>query len=221
MILRYDQGMTTHHEPIDHPLTETAAIEMVMKFAPSVAFQIVASVAPDDITEYARAAFDAGQKYQDDLEDDTIRNIMKDVHHLRVERDDAVARAERAEDRLSDSVHVDEAARRVEAAREQGWDDAAQHIYNKGWEGVTALRRANPHRPAPELPPERDGVVLVPADGHKAITTTDGQKFSRLTFTTKRSIWYGPNLAAQLGDLVIQTTVADRLTPGTWKEAGK
>ena len=107
----------------------------------------------------------------------------------------------------------------IRAAREQGWDDAAQHIYNKGWEGVTALRRANPHRPAPELPPERDGVVLVPADGHKAITTTDGQKFSRLTFTTKRSIWYGPNLAAQLGDLVIQTTVADRLTPGTWKVA--
>ena len=119
----------------------------------------------------------------------------------------------------TDYVHVDEAATRVEAAREQGWDDAAQHIYNKGWEGVTALRRANPHRPAPELPPERDGVVLVPADGHKAITTTDGQKFSRLTFTTKRSIWYGPNLAAQLGDLVIQTTVADRLTPGTWKVA--
>ena len=119
----------------------------------------------------------------------------------------------------TDYVHVDEAATRVEAAREQGWDDAAQHIYNKGWEGVTALRKANPHRPAPELPPERDGVVLVPADGHKAITTTDGQKFSRLTFTTKRSIWYGPNLAAQLGDLVIQTTVADRLTPGTWKVA--
>ena len=114
-------------------------------------------------------------------------------------------------------LFVDEDA--IRAAREQGWDDAAQHIYNKGWEGVTALRRANPHRPAPELPPERDGVVLVPADGHKAITTTDGQKFSRLTFTTKRSIWYGPNLAAQLGDLVIQTTVADRLTPGTWKVA--
>ena len=77
---------------------------------------------------------------------------MQDIHHLRVERDDAVARAERAEERLSDSVHVDEAARRVEAAREQGWDDAAQHIYNKGWEGVTALRKANPHRPALSLP---------------------------------------------------------------------
>ena len=117
----------------------------------------------------------------------------------------------------TDYVHVDEAATRVEAAREQGWDDAAQHIYNKGWEGVTALRKANPHRPVQELPPERDGVVLVPADGHKAITTTKGQEFARLTFTTKQDLWYGPNLAARPGDWVIQTTVGDRLTPGTWR----
>ena len=119
----------------------------------------------------------------------------------------------------TDYVHVDEAATRVEAAREQGWDDAAQHIYNKGWEGVTALRKANPHRTAPELPPERDGVVLVPADGHKAITTTKGQEFARLTFTTKQDLWYGPNLAARPGDWVIQTTSRSRLTPGTWKVA--
>ena len=149
------------NENITHPLTETAAAELVMKFAPSVAFQIIASVAPDDLTEYARAAFDAG--------------------------------------------------------REQGWDEAAQHIYNKGWEGVTALRKANPHRPVQELPPERDGVVLVPADGHKAITTTKGQEFARLTFTTKQDLWYGPNLAARPGDWVIQTTAGDRLTPGTWR----
>ena len=121
----------------------------------------------------------------------------------------------------TDYVHVDEAATRVEAAREQGWDDAAQHIYNKGWEGVTALRRANPHRPAPELPPKRDGVVLVPADGHKAITTTDGQEFSRLTFTTKQSLWYGPNLAGLPGDLLIQATSPSRLISGTWKVDGQ
>ena len=89
MILRYDQGMNTPNETPDHPLTETAAAELSKKFMPGVAFQILASVSPEDLTEYARAAFDAGQKYQDDLEDDTIRNIMKDVHHLRVERDTA------------------------------------------------------------------------------------------------------------------------------------
>lgn len=82
--------------------------------------------------------------------------------------------------------------------------------------GTWYVRRA-----AQELPPEYDGVVLVPADGHKAITTTDGQEFSRLTFTTKQSLWYGPNLAARPGDWVIQTTAPGRLTPGTWKEAGK
>ena len=110
----------------------------------------------------------------------------------------------------------------LRAAREQGWDQATRWIdsYQGGPNGrTTSARSANPYRPVQELPPERDGVVLVPADGHESITTTDGQEFSRLTFTTKQSIWYGPNLAAQLGDLVIQTTVADRLTPGTWRAA--
>ena len=54
----------------DHPLTETAAVEMSMKFAPSVMFQMVASVAPDDLTEYARAAFDAGREYERTNPDD-------------------------------------------------------------------------------------------------------------------------------------------------------
>ena len=66
--------MNTHHEPTDHPLTEGRA------------WDIYSDAHPVDAI---RAAFDAGQKYQDDLEDDTIRNIMKDVHHLRVERDTA------------------------------------------------------------------------------------------------------------------------------------
>ena len=82
--------------------------------------------------------------------------------------------------------------------------------------GTWYVRRA-----AQEPPAEYDGAVLVPADGHKAITTTDGQEFTRLTFTTKQSLWYGPNLAARPGDWVIQTTAPGRLTPGTWKEAGK
>ena len=121
----------------------------------------------------------------------------------------------------TDCLHVDEAATRLASAREEGWDDAVVHIYNKGWEGVAALRKANPHRPAQPLPPERDGVVLVPADGHESITTTDGQEFARLTFTTKQSIWYGPNLAGQLGDWVIQMTSPGRLIPGCWKVADR
>ena len=83
--------------------------------------------------------------------------------------------------------------------------------------GVRSVGTWHVRRVAQPLPPERDGVVLVPADGHEAITTTDGQEFARLTFTTKQDLWYGPNLAARPGDWVIQTTSLSRLTPGTWK----
>lgn len=120
----------------------------------------------------------------------------------------------------TDYVHVDEAARRVEAAREQGWDEATLWIdsYQGGPNGRTSsARSANPYRPVQELPAEYDGAVLVPAERCEAITTTEGQEFARLTFTTKQDLWYGPNLAARPGDWVIQTTVADRLTPGTWR----
>ena len=108
----------------------------------------------------------------------------------------------------------------LRAAREQGWDDAAEWGYrsaNLGHYASERIKAANPHRPAQELPPEHDGVVLVPADGHESITTTKGQEFARLTFTTKQDLWYGPNLAARPGDWVIQTTAGDRLTPGTWR----
>ena len=64
MILRYDQGMNTPNETPDHPLTETAAAELSKKFMPGVAFQILASVSPEDLTEYARAAFDAGREHE-------------------------------------------------------------------------------------------------------------------------------------------------------------
>ena len=70
MILRYDQGMNTHHEASDHPLTETAAAELSKKFMPGVAFQILASVSPEDLTEYARAAFDAGREHERTNPDD-------------------------------------------------------------------------------------------------------------------------------------------------------
>ena len=57
----------------DHPLTETAAVELTMKFASSVVFQMVASVVPDDLTEYARAAFDAGREHERTNPEDAIR----------------------------------------------------------------------------------------------------------------------------------------------------
>ena len=166
-----------------------------------------------------RAAFDAGQKYQDDLEDDTIRNIMKDVHHLRVERDDAVARAERAEDRLSDSVHVDEAARRVEAAREQAWDEAARKALDGGWidSGDYAdLRAWNPHRPAQE-PPEWTGAIIEGAGGGRIQATAEGVTYTAAEAIYRDGMWYGAWRTAR-GGTGIQFS-SSSITPGTWRTA--
>ena len=186
-----------------HPLTEDRAAELWDEHVPlQLSFQGWTRGDRRGILDALRAAYNVGRA------------------EWKANAEAAAERAERAEDRLADSVHVDEAARRVEAAREEGWDQATRWIdsYQGGPNGRTdSARSANPYRPAQELPPERDGVVLVPADGHKAITTTKGQEFARLTFTTKQDLWYGPNLAAQPGDWVIQTTTADRLTPDTWR----
>ena len=114
----------------------------------------------------------------------------------------------------TDYVHVDEAATRVEAAHEKGWDDAAQHIYNKGWEGVTALRKANPHRPAPELPTEK-GAVIFPADGHEYIEATLwGETFYARSAIRSWNGWYAPWRAGKR-----KCTLASSwdITPGTWK----
>lgn len=74
----------------NHPLTETDAAELWDTHAgDTVPWDDWYGGSRRALTSLLRAAFDAGQKYQDDLEDDTIHSIMKDVHHLRVERDAA------------------------------------------------------------------------------------------------------------------------------------
>lgn len=114
--------MTAHN----HPLTEAAAVELWdTHVGDTVPWDDWYGGSRRALTSLLRAAFDAGQKYQDDLEDDTIRNIMQDVHHLRVERDAAdnvvadltakVARVEALADRLDN-----EAA--YEASRGDPWD---------------------------------------------------------------------------------------------------
>ena len=119
----------------------------------------------------------------------------------------------------TDYVHVDEAATRVEAAREQGWDDAAQHIYNKGWEGVTALRKANPHRPVQELP-TKPGTVIVPADGHEYITAT---VFGETWRTREAILSYSGNWNAvwRSGGHARVAVRAGNITPGIWKVEGE
>ena len=121
----------------------------------------------------------------------------------------------------TDYVHVDEAATRVEAAREQGWDDAAQHIYNKGWEGVAALRKANPHRPAQELPTE-NGAVIVPADGHEYI---EAACFG-VVWRAREAVlgldgrWHGV-WRRGAGVAAVGSVSPGRITPGIWKLDGQ
>ena len=115
----------------------------------------------------------------------------------------------------TDYVHVDEAATRVEAAHEKGWDDAAQHIYNKGWEGVTALRKANPYRTVQELP-TKPGTVIVVNDGHEYIEAV----VSGVVWRTREAVlgldgrWHG---VWRAGSVAVGSTSSDSITPGTWK----
>ena len=103
----------------------------------------------------------------------------------------------------------------LRAAREQGWDEAAQHIYNKGWEGVTALRAANPHRPAQELPTE-PGAVIIPADGHEYIEATMRGETVRAREATRSGAggWYA---AWRYGGKTSGLASSREITPGTWK----
>ena len=130
----------------------------------------------------------------------------------------AAERAEHAEDLLVDSVHVDEAARRVEAAREQGWDQATRWIdsYQGGPNGrTTSARSANPYRPALTLPTE-DGAVIVPAEGHEYITAT---VFGETWRTREAILSYSGswNAVWRSGGHARVAVRAEHITPGTWK----
>ena len=105
----------------------------------------------------------------------------------------------------------------LRAAREQGWDDAAQHIYNKGWEGVGALRKANPHRPVQELPTE-DGAVIVPAEGREFIEARVYNKTYRAREAVRH--WAGGWHAAWRSGPEVRGVVApEEIVTGTWKTA--
>ena len=115
----------------------------------------------------------------------------------------------------TDYVHVDEAATRVEAAREQGWDDAADwSIHNINDIDAERIRAANPYRRDQELP-TKDGSVIVHLE-HEANQARDHtghlNDFHRLTFDEDTQTWYGMDLAGNL-----RWTTADDIIPGTWK----
>ena len=151
--------------------------------------------------------------FQDDADKHTYRHRARVALRVVLNHPDAPGLFECD---YTDYVHVDEAATRVEAAREQGWDDAAQHIYNKGWEGVTALRKANPYRPAPTLP-TTDGAVIVPAEGREFIeAVVNGHTYyareAMLINGLWRAVWRTPHCFQ-----VRYSVLPWKITPGNWK----
>ena len=107
----------------------------------------------------------------------------------------------------------------IRAAREQGWDDAAEYIHDHGWPTRAALRKANPYRPAPSLP-TKPRTVIVRADGHKYIEAEVGG----VVWRTREAIlgldgrWHG---AWRAGSVAVESTSSDSITPGTWKVEGE
>ena len=103
----------------------------------------------------------------------------------------------------------------LRAAREQGWDEAAEYIHDHGWPTRAALREANPYRPAPVLPTE-PGTVIVPADGHEYIeATVHGQTWRAVqAFLDFSGNWVG---VWRSGAHVISSAAPGQVTPGTWK----
>ena len=138
----------------------------------------------------------------------------------------AAERAERAEYLLADAVHVDEAARRVEAAREQaldegwneGWNGAANALGRIGFRHLTpTIRDANPYRPAQPLPTKK-GAVIAPADGHEYIESTVHGRTWRTVQAVQDSAGYWVG-AWRSGADVIAHVAPKEIAPGTWKVA--
>lgn len=72
-------------------------------------------------------------------------------------------------------------------------------------------------RPAPQLPPRRSGVVLIPADGCEYITATVGGQKYRAREAMRadgrwRAVWRKPD-----GTRVCYSVQTADLTPDTWK----
>ena len=185
-----------------HPLTEAAAVEMwdASPCPEGYEFRGMLTVEQDATLYAMRAAFDAGREHE--------RTNLDAARPWEPLNGDPVRVGDEVRQELN-GVTTIAVVGRVDVEGDP-WTTEDRFIGVID-EGTWYVRRA-----VQELPPERDGVVLVPADGHESITTTDGQAFSRLTYSKELSKWYGPNLA-QLGEYVIQTTVTSRLNHDTWK----
>ena len=112
----------------------------------------------------------------------------------------------------------------LRAAREQGWDDAAEWGYrsaNLGHYASERIKAANPHRPAQELP-TKCGTVIVANDGHKFIKAeVDGIAHrAREAVLGANGWWYGAWRKAE-GDGLLSAMFPEHISAPTWKVDGQ
>lgn len=184
----------------DHPLTETAAVELTMKFASSVVFQMVASVVPDDLTEYARAAFDAGREHERTNPDDD--RPWEPLNGGRVYVGDEVRRDHSGITSIAVVGRVDK--------HRDPWTAEGGLIGPLGY-GTWYVRRH-----IQELPTEPDSVIER-AEGHKYITAT----VSGETYRAREAVLSGERWHAvwrrDSGRGAVSFVRPHEITPGTWK----
>ena len=185
----------------DHPLPETEAVEMSMKFAPSVMFQMVASVAPDDLTEYARAAFDAGREHERNNTDDArpwepLNGPVRVGDEVREDYDGITTTA------VVGGVDADGDPLTAEGGLIGLLEEA----------GTWYVRRA-----VQELP-TKCGTVIVANDGHKFIKAeVDGIAHrAREAVLGANGWWYGAWRKAE-GDGLLSAMFPEHISAPTWK----
>ena len=105
----------------------------------------------------------------------------------------------------------------IRAAREQGWDDAADWVKRREAWTDEELRAANPHRAAQELP-TASCTIIVPADGHEYIEA----KANIVWYANEAVLgpdnrWHG--VWRTDSGLAISSVSPEEITPGTWKVA--
>lgn len=195
-----------------HPLTESRAAELWDKHRGRMfLWHNFTDRIKSDYLAVLRAAYDAGSA------------------EWKANAEAAAERAERAEEKLAGSVHVDEDERPWEPLGQNDPLHAGDEVWRE-WRGVstrgivdvqrfdsqvyTAERGHLGHqgigtwyvrRAVKELPTE-DGAVIVPAEGHEYIATNEGMAHALVHLGGK---WYGG--ASRIDP--------EQITPGTWRSA--
>ena len=110
----------------------------------------------------------------------------------------------------------------LRAAREQGWDDAAEWGYrsaNLGHYASERIKAANPHRPVQELPTGLGAVIVAKEEGGSVEATVLGVVWrAREAVFGAGGRWHG---VWRSTSGAISYAEPDQITPGTWQVEGE